>query len=153
MYQYTEELKVYGITTSDYNISSNAITGTGVGGAVTDGDVANYFEDNKYDLLEKPTEDYTVPGHGKLTAQNLSSVLVEKVYETTEAMKTAVLSDDYISKINTHSTKVEYYLVDNTKLQIRMFFDTEAKRNSFLDSVKARPSGQFKEAGTVITTL
>ena len=153
MYQYTEELKVYGVTVADYITSSNAITGTGVGGAVIDGDVANYFEDNKYDLLEKPTEDYSVPGHGKLIAQDLSSVLVEKVYETVEAMKTAVLSDDYISTINTHSIKVDYYLVDNNKLQIFMFFDTEAKRNAFLNAIKERPAGQFKEAGTVVTTI
>lgn len=153
MYQYKEQLKVYGITASDYIISSGAITGTGEGGAVTDVDVSNYFEDNKYNLLEKPTQDYTTPGHGKLIAQDLSSVLVEKVYETVEAMKTAVLSDGYISTINTHTTAVEYYLVDNTKLQIFMFFDTEAKRNAFLNAIKERPSGQFKEAGTVITTL
>jgi hypothetical protein len=151
MYQYTEELEVYGIQATDYKPESLAITGTGVGGAITDGDTHDYFTANKY--TSKPSLDYSVPGHGKLIGVDLSAVLAKKSWADVNAMKTAVLSDNYISIINTHSSKAEYYLTSNNKLQIKLFFSTEANRNAWLDAVKNRPSDQFKELGTVVTTL
>jgi hypothetical protein len=151
MYQYTEELEVFGTTSADYIVSSNAITGTGTGGAVTNLDVLNYFEENNYN--SKPNPDYTIPGHGKLAGADLSSVLAKKTWADVNAMKSAVLSDSYISTINTYASTAEYYLTIENKLQIKLFFDTETARNNWLNAVKARPSDQFKLAGVTVTTL
>jgi hypothetical protein len=154
MYQYTEELKVYGILGPDYIPESGAITGTGFEGRVTDTDVLTYFVNNKIDT--KPNEDYTTSGHGKLIGADLADVLTRKVWADVDAMKAGILSDSYISTINTHASHVDYSLTNENALRIKLYFETEAKRNSWLNAVKNRPDSQFKDSNiqrVVITTI
>jgi hypothetical protein len=154
MYQYTEELKVYGIQGSDYIKESGAITCTGFEGRATAEDVITYFNNSKY--ATKPNQDYTIPGHGKLIGADLTNVLTRKVWADVDAMKSAVLSDSYLATINTHAAHAEYYLTSENALQIKLYFETEAKRNSWLDAVKDRADSQFKDSTTqrvVVTTL
>ena len=154
MFEYTEELTVYGLTVADYKEDSNQITGVvdetwNPWGDIKETQVQNWFEQNKY--TTKPNADYTAPGHGKLVANDLSATLWPKVYSDVDAMKTAVLSDSYISTINNYAAHADYYMSTDSKLTIKLFFETEAKRNSWLNAVKDRPSTQFKEPGTVVT--
>ena len=156
MFEYTEELTVYGLTVSDYKTDSNQITGVvdetwNPWGDIKDHQVQDWFDQNKH--TTKPNPDYTAPGHGKLVANDLSATLQPKFYSDVDAMKTAVLSDSYISTINTYAAHADYYMSADSKLTIKLFFETEAKRNSWLNAVKDRPSTQFKEPGTVVTVI
>ena len=154
MFEYTEEFKVYGVTTADlcYTGTPHKITGTGAGGAITNIDIENWFEEKKHTTL--PDKNYSGPSHAKLEANaDLQSVLVVKHYDDVDAMKSAVLSDGYISTIDTYATRAEYYQTEENKLKIKLYFNTETARTNWMNAIKDRPSGQFKVKGVVVNTI
>jgi hypothetical protein len=157
MYEYAEEIIVYQTMNGGplYKTESGVLTPTThpVNGrdVYTTEQRLNYFNANKY--ASKPNTDYTAPGHGKLTGVDLSTVFVKKSWSSAEEMKTDVLSDSYLSTINTYAAHADYYLTENKGLKIKLFFETETARNNWLNAVKDRPSSQFKEQSVVVTTL
>ena len=157
MYEYTEEITVYQTFNGAplYLPDSGVLTPTAhpeTGRDLYTGEQRlDYFNANKYP--SKPSSDYTVPEHGKLTGADLSTVFLKKTWSTVEEMKAAVLSDSYIATINTYAAHADYNLQGNLDvLQIKLFFKTETNRNNWLNAVKDRPSSQFKEQSVVVTT-
>ena len=161
MYEYTEEIKVYGTSPSDWLGPKGTITGTGTftnltdpwNGLITINDVWTWFENNRYS--SKPNEDYTTAGHGKLVGNDLSAHLKIQTWPDAETMKNAVLTDLYISTINAHAVNADYYLTTDNALRIKIYFKTEADRNNWLNTIKDRSpaTNWFKDPGVVITTI